>query len=84
MSVQHSLEAAALRDDAHAWVQAWQQLDSSLIALLLRQAKAGQALELTLCGERMAAGFELQNTAWWNRIQRRFTTPSPAELLRTL
>lgn len=84
MSVQHSLEAAALRDDAHAWVQAWQQLDSSLIALLLRQAKAGQPLELTLCGERMAAGFELQNTAWWNRIQRRFTTPSPAELLRTL
>jgi hypothetical protein len=84
MSVQHRLEAAALRDDANAWAEGWQQLDSTLMATLLRQAKAGQSLELTLCGERMAAGFELQNTAWWNRIQRRFTTPTPAELLRTL
>jgi len=39
---------------------------------------------MTLCGERMAASFVLQNTAWWNRIQRRFTTPTPAELLATL
>ncbi len=84
MSVQHSLEAAALRDDAHAWIQAWQTLDATLLSTLLRQAKAGQAFELTLCGERMAASFVLQNTAWWNRIQRRFTTPTPAELLATL
>jgi hypothetical protein len=84
MSVQHGLEKAALQDDAAAWQQAWHHLDNTVIALLLRQAKAGQALELTLCGERMASSFELQNTAWWNRIQRRFTTPPPAELLATL
>ncbi len=84
MSVQHQLEAAALRDDSAAWTQAWQTLDATVLATLVRQAKAGQALELTLCGERMAASFALQNTAWWNRIQRRFTTPTPAELLATL
>ncbi len=84
MSVHHPLEAAALRDDAHAWTQAWHTLDATLLSTLLRQAKANQPLELTLCGERMAAGFVLQNTAWWNRIQRKFTTPTPVELLATL
>ena len=84
MAIHHDLEAAALRDDAHAWTAAWHALDATLVATLLRQAKANQPLELTLCGERMAAGFVLQNTAWWNRIQRKFTTPTPAELLATL
>ncbi|WP_138514749.1 phosphoglycerate mutase [Rhodoferax bucti] len=84
MSVHHDLEAAALRDDAHAWTQAWHTLDGTVLATLLRQAKANQPLELTLCGERMAASFVLQNTAWWNRIQRKFTTPTPAGMLATL
>jgi len=84
MSVHHDLEATALRDDAPAWTQAWHTLDGTVLATLLRQAKANEALELTLCGERMAASFVLQNTAWWNRIQRKFTTPTPAGMLATL
>lgn len=79
-----ALEAAALRDDAYQWLKAWHTLDSTVIATLLQRAKAGQPLQLTLCGERLAPTFELKNTAWWNRLQRRFTAPPPQELLRTL
>ncbi|MDH4449720.1 MAG: hypothetical protein QE265_03910 [Rhodoferax sp.] len=84
LSVLHPLETAAMCDDAPAWTQAWHTLDATHLASLLRQAKAGEPVELTLCGERMAASFVLQNTAWWGRIQRRFSTPTPAELLATL
>ena len=59
-------------------------LDQGLIAKLLARAKAGEALEITLCGERLAPTFVLQSSPWWNRLQRRFTAPPPQELLLTL
>ncbi len=80
----NSLTEAALRDDAPAWTKAWQALDAGLIAKLLTRAKANEAMEITLCGERLAPTFVLQSSPWWNRLQRRFTAPPPHELLLTL
>lgn len=80
----NSLSEAALRDDAPAWAKAWQALDAGLIAKLLTRAKANEAMEITLCGERLAPTFVLQSSPWWNRLQRRFTAPPPHELLLTL
>lgn len=80
----NSLTDAALRDDAPAWAKAWQALDAGLIAKLLTRAKANEAMEITLCGERLAPTFVLQSSPWWNRLQRRFTAPPPQELLLTL
>jgi hypothetical protein len=87
------LQAAALRDDAASWVQAWQALDRHTVAPLLDRAHTGQPLAdtlcgqplaITLCGERMAATLLLDNTRWWRRLQRRWTAPTLAALLDTL
>jgi hypothetical protein len=79
-----TLQAAALRDDASAWIAAWHTLDASTLRDLLPRAKASQPLQLTLCGERQAHSFTVQSGAWWNRVQRRFTAPEAVELLKTL
>jgi hypothetical protein len=79
-----ALEAAAQQDNAHAWIEAWHALDDSTMATLLQRAKANQPVQLTLCGERLAPTFVLQNSPWWNRLQRRFTAPPMQELLKTL
>ena len=79
-----SLRKFALQDDAHAWMQAWQELDSTRLAELLQSVKAGKPVQLTLCGERTAVTLETQDKPWWGRIQQRFTTASSQQLLQTL
>lgn len=48
------LRAGLLSDDMPVWVDAWQQLDATVLAALVRRLDAGQPLRLTLCGERHA------------------------------
>lgn len=79
-----ALRQAAMRDDAPTWQAAWQTLDRTLLADVLQRAKAGKPVQLTLCGERMAATLELQIKPWWSRIQQHFTTASPQQLLQSL
>jgi len=45
---------ALLKGELAAWLQAWQALDAGPLKTLAQQAQAGQALRLTLCGERHA------------------------------
>ena len=78
------LRKSALQDDAYAWMQAWQELDNTRLAELLRSVKAGKAVQLTLCGERTAVTLETQDKPWWSRIQQRFSTASSQQLLQTL
>lgn len=49
-----ALRQAALKADWAAWQAAWQVLDSGDIADLLAAARRGEAVRLTLCGERHA------------------------------
>jgi hypothetical protein len=49
-----ALRTAALRDDWAAWQAAWAALDAELMAPLLAAARQGEAVSLTLCGERNA------------------------------
>jgi hypothetical protein len=79
-----TLRQAALRDDPQAWQAAWQTLDCTKLADLLKVAKLAQPVQLTLCGPRMAATLELQNKPWWGRIQQRFSMSSPEQLLNSL
>ncbi len=79
-----TLRHAALRDDAQAWAQAWQALDNTVLADLLQRVRAGKAEQITLCGERMAVTLEPKERPWWERIQQRFSTSSPQQLLQTL
>ncbi len=48
------LRAGLLSDDMPVWVDAWQQLDATVLAALVQRLDAGQPLRLTLCGERHA------------------------------
>jgi hypothetical protein len=52
--VEDTLRAPALREDWPAWRAAWQALDAGPIAALAERAAQGEAVRLTLCGERAA------------------------------
>jgi hypothetical protein len=79
-----ALRQPAMGDDAQAWLAAWAYLDATVLADLVQRAKSGKTTRITLCGERMAATLELQDKPWWSRIQQRFSTSSPAQLLQSL
>ncbi|HWI80811.1 phosphoglycerate mutase [Ramlibacter sp.] len=49
-----ALREPALAGDWGAWADAWRELDAGPCARLLAAASAGQAVTLTLCGERHA------------------------------
>ncbi|AYQ28541.1 MULTISPECIES: hypothetical protein [unclassified Polaromonas] len=57
-SVPRSLAQAVFADDWEAYAQAWAALDAGEIAALLARQQAGEAVRLTLCGERGATTFE--------------------------
>ncbi len=77
------LRAAALRDDAAAWLDAWHTLDRTVLA-----TADPRTLTLTLCGEQQALTFASSSNSstdsWLARLRRRFTAPSPTQLLTTL
>ena len=50
----NDLRAGLLSDDMPEWVDAWQQLDATVLAELVQRLDAGQPCRLTLCGERHA------------------------------
>jgi hypothetical protein len=54
LQVTHSLRDAALVADWHGWAAAWHQVDANECARLVNALDTGQAVTLTLCGERNA------------------------------
>lgn len=86
--VQDALGAPALRDDAAAWTAAWQALDSGPIQALWEQARRGEPVTLTLCGQTAAQTFTLQPRSLWARLQQQWQqrrgTRSVAALLQSL
>ncbi|MEO6291274.1 MAG: hypothetical protein ABIO88_01480 [Burkholderiaceae bacterium] len=67
-----SLADAALREDWAAWAQAWEQLDATACADLLKRVQAGEAVTLTLCGERSALTYELRPKSGLERLKSNF------------
>ena len=53
-TVHSELRTPALQEDWPAWAQAWQALDAGPIAALAEKAARGDAVQLTLSGERSA------------------------------
>ena len=83
-SMLDALRPPQLRDDAAAWTAAWQALDTTVFKPLLEQARTGQPVELTLCGETAAQSFSLQPQSLWARTRQRFAKPDLATLLQSL
>jgi hypothetical protein len=72
INMPRSLADAALREDWAAWVKAWEQLDATLCADLLKRAQAGETVTLNLCGERSALTYELRPKSAFERLKGSF------------
>lgn len=72
INVPRNLADAALREDWAAWAQAWEQLDATLCADLLKRVQAGEPVTLTLCGEHSALTYELRPKSGFERLKSNF------------
>ncbi|MGA0611741.1 hypothetical protein [Caldimonas sp. KR1-144] len=71
-----ALRTPALRSDAPAWLDAWRALDAGPLAELLSRAQRGEAVTLTLCGERSAVHLGASaGGSWWQRLRARLAAP---------
>ncbi|MFC5522966.1 hypothetical protein [Polaromonas jejuensis] len=68
ISMPRSLAQAVFNDDWAAYAQAWAALDAGDIAALLARQRAGERVQLTLCGERGARTFDSSQASLWARI----------------
>ncbi len=84
VSVDASLRAPLLEDDWAGWADAWRALDAGPLRTLLQAAETGQAVSLTLCGERSAQRFDAAPQSLWTRLGRRWKTTPPATWLEAL
>ncbi len=78
------LRGSALADDWAAWVKAWDTLDEGPLADLLQRADRGEAVRLTLCGERAAATFEPAPRSLLQRARGLFAASAMLPLLESL
>jgi len=88
-TVEDALMAPALRDDATAWVQAWQALDAGPLAELVKALKNSLApgappITLTLCGNHRAQTWSQQPRSLWRHLSAVLNAPRPANILKIL
>jgi hypothetical protein len=78
------LRTPALADDWAAWCRAWETLDAGPLAELWAQAQRGQAVRLSLCGERAWVAFETAPPGLLRRLRGLWASPAVAPLLEAL
>ncbi len=66
--IELGLRSALLAEDWVAWADAWHGLDAQHMADLLARVQRGEALSLTLCGERHARRFDVVPRGAWARL----------------
>jgi len=69
------LREPLLDEDWAAWREAWAALDAGPVAELLRRARAGEAVALTLCGERHAQHYAPRQRGGLDRLWSRIAPP---------
>jgi hypothetical protein len=67
-----NLVDAALKEDWSAWAKAWEQLDATACADLLKRAQTGESVVLTLCGERSDLRYERRPKSVFERLKTSF------------
>lgn len=83
-TVSDALRVAALRDDGPEWAQAWQALDAGPVAGLLADYTAGADITLTLCGDRAAQRYAVQQRGLAGWAKSLFDRPRAANVLEGL
>ncbi len=85
VTVDDRLRASLLAADLAGWTDAWRALDASALAALWAAAERGEAVSLTLCGERSAQRFEAAPRSLWQRLGARFKAAAdPVRVLEAL
>jgi hypothetical protein len=84
ITVPRSLAQAAFADDWAAYAQAWAALDANEVAALLARQRAGEAVRLTLCGERGATTFETSRQGFFAKIAGSLASTSLLAVLEPL
>ncbi|XVJ70741.1 MAG: hypothetical protein HEQ39_14805 [Rhizobacter sp.] len=85
VEVNHMLRSSLLLDDWASWREAWLELDATVLAQLNQAAKQGDAVTLTLCGERNAQTWRTPaKRSFLDRLKSPFTTPNTATWLQAL
>ena len=79
-----TLSLSALRDDAQAWTQVWQDLDTEVFAPLAALQASGHSISITFCGEKGARTCVLGRTSLWQRIQQAWSAPALNHFLHDL
>jgi hypothetical protein len=82
--VVRTLERPARAGDWATWAQAWQALDAHEGAALLAAWQRGEAVQLTLCGQRSAQTLRAAPRGLWQRASRLWRRPSVVKLLEAL
>jgi hypothetical protein len=82
--VADALRTPLLGDDWVAWAQAWRTIDADELTRLLAAAQAGEAVSLTLCGERGAQRLDSAARSTWRRLADRWRTNDPHVMLEAL
>ena len=81
------LRDPALQDDGAAWVAAWQAIDAGPVAELAAALARGEAITLTLCGDRGAQRWQPRASgfgAWLKSLRTMLRRPRLADLLEAL
>ena len=79
-----SLRGPLFDEDWSAWAAAWQALDAGPLRQMLDAARGGQAVSLTLCGERHAQAWHNAPRGLWARLTRGWRQPDVAAALSAL
>jgi hypothetical protein len=83
-TVVDALRAPALAADWTAWAESWAAVDRDLLATACERLDAGEAVQLTLCGERRFVQLVAPRDGWWRSVSRRWQAPLPAAVLADL
>lgn len=84
LKVQDTLRASALQDDGARWAQAWQEMDTTVLATALQSLGRGDPIQITLCGEQRAVTLQKPASGLWARLTRRLAQPQTLTLLKSL
>ncbi|MDB5743415.1 MAG: hypothetical protein JWR68_1730 [Polaromonas sp.] len=84
ISAPRHLAEAVFKEDWVGYAQAWEQLDAGEIQQLLQRQRAGETVQLTLCGEQSAQTFETRQTRPWTKITSLFRPLRILDLLEKL
>jgi hypothetical protein len=84
LRIDDSLRAHALGSSWAGWADAWRALDDGAVKDALAAEREGQAVQLTLCGERQAQRFESQPRSLWSRLGQGLSSPAVLPVLEAL